>query len=246
MSTQIAQLINRTMAWIEHDMPQKDMAASIHGHANIKQEHQQQQQPLQGTMSLAAHNGQQQHKHTDPFGGPSAQHPSLSSASASGEGQLAKDFYQSNSTVPTYPPLAYIDQRGQAVPQLTASYQHDQAGLFYPTTTQATASAQHAAGAAQADSLVGYAPEAGQHLNHQSSDMMWRSSWQNWSAAIADSQERYSANALLNLGNADSSRSSDMTPMMAGNGMPQTGGELPMVPQPASWPLIMFDQTPQE
>ncbi|KAK8912435.1 Positive regulator of purine utilization [Metarhizium anisopliae] len=242
MSTQIAQLINRTMSWIEHDMPQKDGKNPILTHVNVKQEHAL---PSQGTVPLAPQE-QQQHGHAVPFGAVAPQNQSFPSADTSQAEELTKNFYHANITAPahaTYPSLAYMDQQTQPNPQATASYQHDQTDLYYPGSN---AAAGHPGDPAQTATLAGYGSEAGQHICHQNSDMMWRSSWQNWSAAIAESQQRYGADSLMTLGDAETGRNSAITPIMAGSGMPHTGGELPMVPQPTSWPLIMFDQTPRD
>ncbi|EFY87359.1 putative transcription factor [Metarhizium acridum CQMa 102] len=242
MSTQIAQLINRTMSWIEHDMPQKDAKNPILTHASVKQE---QKLPLQGTVPLAPQE-QQQNTHAVQFGTVANQNQSFPSADTSRAEELTKNFYHANITAPahaTYPSLAYMDQQTQPNPQATTSYQHNQTELYYPNTS---AAAGHPGGPAQTDTLAGYSSEAGQHLCHQNADIMWRSSWQNWSAAIAESQQRYGADSLMTLGDAETVRNSVITPIMTGNGMPHTGSELPMVPQPASWPLIMFDQTPRD
>ncbi|KFG83201.1 putative transcription factor [Metarhizium anisopliae] len=244
MSTQIAQLINRTMSWIEHDMPQKDGKNPILTHVNVKQEHTL---PSQGTVPLAPQE-QQQHGHAVPFGAVAPQNQSFPSADTSQAEELTKNFYHANITAPAHatypsPTLAYMDQQTQPNPQATASYQHDQTDLYYPSSN---AAAGHPGDPAQTATLAGYGSEAGQHICHQNSDMMWRSSWQNWSAAIAESQQRYGADSLMTLGDAETGRNSAITPIMAGNGMPHTGGELPMVPQPTSWPLIMFDQTPRD
>lgn len=165
----------------------------------------------------------------------------------------SKAYYEahdSSSSQSTYPSLAYVDTRApQSTHHQPVTYQPDQAPLFY---TAANASTDDPTGvASQSDPLVSY----GQPLEHQTPDLMWRTSWQNWTAAIADSQARYSANALLTLGGGGGNagggagRSSVVAPIMSDNSltaMSHTGEELPMMPQPAQWPLIMFDPTPQQ
>lgn len=225
-------------------MQHKELGKQIQASVSIKQEQQQPMQSMQAAIPPAPQE-QPLNQTTAHLRNATNQHPSLPAASTSQAEELTKPFYQANDTPAahaTYPSLAYVDQSN---PQSNASYQHNQAGLFYPTTTTA-ATTGHPAGPVQADPLISYAPGAGQHLHHQTPGMVWGSPWQNWSAAIADSQERYSATALMALGTSDGSRNSVITPIMTGDGMPPTGGELSMVPGPSSWPLTMFDQTPQE
>ncbi|KMQ81394.1 hypothetical protein RF55_26467 [Lasius niger] len=74
---------------------------------------------------------------------------------------------------------------------------------------------------------------------------MWQqagsgNTWHDWTAAIADCQERYSANALLALGNTG--RGSMTSSVLADGAVAQTAGEMGMVPPGNQWPLIMFDQ----
>ncbi|GAB0145199.1 hypothetical protein EsHS_00005640 [Epichloe bromicola] len=261
MSTQLAELIDRTMAWIHHDMGQTRILDSSQGGLRIKQEQeseqeqeqeqeqrqrQQQQQHLQQPLPHPA----SEHGHVNQAPAYS-QHPNVPLVDTSHMNDASKAYYEahnSSSSQPTYPSLAYVDTRApQSTHHQPVTYQPDQAQLFY--TANASTDDPTVVGS-QSDPLVSY----GQPLEHQTPDLMWRTSWQNWTAAIADSQARYSANALLTLGGGgggggDAGRSSVVAPVMSDNSlsaMSQTGGELPMMPQPAQWPLIMFDQTPQQ
>lgn len=238
MSTQIAQLIDRTMAWIEYDMCPKKKKNSFQDAVVIKQE---QRQPLQ--TLLQHHASEQQQQQLNQIA-PYPQHSSVAPSGSSHRNDASKAYYQTDAPVSShaaYTALPYADQQALPDAPRTMPYHHDQTGLYYPTTT----AAEDPGGHNQPESLINY----GHHLGQQSPDAMWRTPWQNWTAAIADSQAQYSANALLTLGGGGAGRNTVVTPILADNGMSQmlhSRGELPMVPQPAQWPLIMFDQPAQE
>ncbi|KAG5913744.1 hypothetical protein E4U42_000896 [Claviceps africana] len=241
MSTQIAELIDRTMTWIQHDMGRANHPPhqpQPQGAVAIKQERTQHSQPaLPHTLKNQAHLNQATSY---------PQHPNMSSLNSSHVNDPSKAYCEaqtSSSSQPAYQTLAYVDTRPpQNTHHQTVAYPSGQQPVFYTTT----ASADHAAaGASQPNPMVSY----GQPLTHEASDLIWRTSWQNWTAAIADSQTRYSADALMTLGGGGSSRGDVVAPLITDNGLSQIshgGGELPMMPQPAQWPLIMFDQTSQE
>ncbi|KAG5982555.1 hypothetical protein E4U55_001742 [Claviceps digitariae] len=257
MSTQISELIDRTMSWIQHDMGQASNHHHLHHHHHHhQQQQQQQQQQPQGGLAIK----QERTQHSQPIlqrtlpdqghlnQAPSySQHPNMSSVNSSHVNHPSKAYceaHTSSSSQPTYQSLAYVDTRPpQNTHHQTVAYQSGQQPVFYTTST----STDHpSAGASQPNPMDGY----GQPLTHEASDLMWRTSWQNWTAAIADSQARYSADALLTLGGSGSSRGEVVAPLITDNSLSQishSGGELPMMPQPAQWPLVMFDHhTSQE
>ncbi|KAG5945928.1 hypothetical protein E4U53_006660 [Claviceps sorghi] len=260
MSSQIAELIDRTMTWIQHDMGR----ASNPSHQPQQQQHQQQQQqqqqppppPPQGGVTIKQERTQHSQSalphtltsqaHLNQASSYS-QHPNMSTLSSSHVNDPSKAYCEaqtsSSSQHPTYQSLSFVDTRPpQNTHHQTVTYPSGQQPVFYTTAT----SADHAAaGASQPNPMVSY----GQPLAHEASDLMWRTSWQNWTAAIADSQARYSADALLTLGSSGSSRGEVVAPLITDNSLsqiPHSGGELPMMPQPAQWPLVMFDQPSQE
>ncbi|KAG6038074.1 hypothetical protein E4U41_004608 [Claviceps citrina] len=236
MSTQIAELINRTMTWIQHDMGRPSHHRQPQGGVAPKPERRQ---DSQAALSLPIPD-QGHLNHASPY---SQHHPNMSSVNPPHVDDAPKAYYDlhgSSSSQPPYQSLAYVDTRP---PQGT----HHQTVAYHPSGQQpvfytATTSADHAAaGRSSPNPMVSY----GQPLAHDASDLMWRTSWQNWTAAIADSQTRYSADALLTLGGSSSGRSEGVAPLIADNNslsqISHSGGELPMMPQPAQWPLIMFD-----
>lgn len=161
-----------------------------------------------------------------------------------------KDYYQEAANTDTsYSTLTYGNQSQSSGPQPTA-YETDTA-LFYNTSSQAAADAAAAAattvgvpdGSSQANALA-FSSQAGQHLGTQApTDMMWHArgnTWQDWAAAIAHTQDRYSASALLALGNGRTH--SHITPSMIPDGTDGQGTtDMGVVPHGAQWPLIMFD-----
>lgn len=141
-------------------------------------------------------------------------------------------------------PLAYEDQpQGSAA----ASAYPSEPGMYY---TAAPAPVAVPNGSGQAGPMATFVSQAPQHVSSQASaDMMWQSgsgnTWHDWTAAIADCQERYSASALLALGNTGRGAATGSSVLTDG-AVGQAGGEMAMVPPGAQWPLTMFDHTTQD
>lgn len=78
---------------------------------------------------------------------------------------------------------------------------------------------------------------------HSAADYMWQgrgTTWQDWAAAVQDSEERYSANTLLTLG-AGPQRSHTMdSSLMMDASLQNHNGEVPNE-QGSQWPMVMFD-----
>ncbi|GAO13638.1 hypothetical protein UVI_02017460 [Ustilaginoidea virens] len=238
---QISQLIDRTMAWIEYDMKNKNMKHSSQGPADFKQE---QSQLLQSALPQPGP-GRQALNQSSSYPTAPGQHAPISSAGSSHRDGQAEAFYQTgasnNSSQAAFTSVAYVNQQTPATAHAAVPYQHEQPGLFYPPTATTVAPAQSPL-PAQHDAVVHY----GQPLGQQAPDEVWRSSWQDWSAAIAESQARLSANALLTLGGGNAGRNPVIAPVMTDSSMPHNGNQVAMVLQPAQWPLVMFEQPPQE
>ncbi|KND91044.1 Transcriptional activator protein acu-15 [Tolypocladium ophioglossoides CBS 100239] len=218
ISNQISQIIERTIGWIEHDMRRKDSEKSPPpAPAPVKQEDQTPTPVYQANRASAGVlNG------TPQVGG------------------QRKGYYQGsglNGQAP-YPTLAYGDPpRSNAA---ASTYQSEPA-MFYSTAPAAAAVPD---GSAQPNPLAGFASQPPQHIPTQApADIMWQAgrgnTWHDWTAAIADSQERYSASALLTLGNPG--RGSGASGVLADGTVGQAAGDMGMVPPGAQWPLIMFD-----
>ncbi|WQF84199.1 hypothetical protein CDEST_09213 [Colletotrichum destructivum] len=222
ISNEINVIIERTISWIEHDQKQKDSSLT----PAIKPD------PVESS----------------PFQ-LSSQHPTTQSMAASAVETAAKAFYpdstNSNETTP-YPSLAYAEQPSSNnnvnnVPS-TAGFETDN-GYSYTSAGQPTSTADDSS--AETNPLIAFASQATQHVadpagSAAAAELLWRQSasqgntWHDWTAAMADSQDRYSANALLTLGGAsrDTGSVTETT----------TVADMTAVSAPAGqWPLIIFD-----
>lgn len=99
--------------------------------------------------------------------------------------------------------------------------------------------------------LSSFGAQAPPPMAQPASDMMWRqtpgstggNTWQDWTAAVVDNQDRYSANALMSLGHTvprsgssivnDGSGAAHDLVGMNGPGVPASAG-------PLQWPLLLF------
>lgn len=219
ISNEINLIIERTISWIEHDQKQKDSSLT----PAIKPD------PVESSPFQLA-----------------SQHPTTQSMAASAVETAAKAFYpdsaNSNETTP-YPSLAYAEQpsSNNNVPS-TAGFETDN-GYSYTSAGQPTSTADDSS--AETNPLIAFASQATQHVadpagSAAAAELLWRQSasqgntWHDWTAAMADSQDRYSANALLTLGGAsrDTSSVTETT----------TVADMTAVSAPAGqWPLIIFD-----
>lgn len=227
ISSQIGEIVDRTIGWIEHDMRRMEAKNSPAPPTTaIKQEDQL------STATVAYQPG---------HGGEGVPN----GASAGRREAPPKGYYQEPGLngQAQCSPMAYEDQpQGSAV---APAYQSEQ-GMFY---NAAPAPAVVPSSSAQPSPMATFVSQPPQHVATQApTDMMWQAgsgnTWHDWTAAIADCQERYSANALLALGGTG--RGSLTTPSVLSDGaVGQTGGDMGMVPPGAQWPLIMFDHTRQ-
>jgi hypothetical protein len=149
---------------------------------------------------------------------------------------------------------AHVEARVRAQAQANAQAQaHAQA------QAQAQAHAHAHAQAAQAqhtqvhvadhDPLATFATQATQQMTQP--DMMWRpqssggNTWHDWTAAVVDNQDRYSANTLMSLGGANAQRPSGSILDGAGaNGMNMGTMSMSNATMTSSaqmqWPLLLF------
>ncbi|KAK7418172.1 hypothetical protein QQX98_004147 [Neonectria punicea] len=229
ISTEIAQIIDRTIAWIEHDMQNKNSKPTLS--APVAEVKQEQSQPLAYQVSEVPPAPAQ-------VGAPNGPSPDVA----------LKGFYQEaslNGQTP-YPPIAYGEQ---AQGSIASSNYEAEAAMFFSTSAQAAVAAAAAVttvqdvSGAQSNPLIAFASQATQHVADQPApELIWQgrgnNTWHDWTAALADNQERYSATALLTLG-----------------GGPRDSTSIPVVPEGASlatnnmngvqhggqWPLTLFD-----
>ncbi|KAF5020939.1 hypothetical protein F66182_7020 [Fusarium sp. NRRL 66182] len=213
ISAEIGNIIDRTMAWIDHDMRNKDTKSSQPSITpDIKQE-----QPSQ------------------PPGYPSSQVQSaVTNGADQNEVPTPKGYFSGsdmNDQSP-YPTLAYSEhsQNSMAPPPYDANT------MFYSTSAQAAVAATSSAmpsSVAQVNPMLAFSQPA-------QPDILWQgrgNTWQDWTTAIADNQDRFSASTLLTLGGSTrdaSSTGAGVTPNPSAN-------DINSIQQGGQWPLIIFD-----
>ena len=171
-------------------------------------------------------------------------------------------YYDSTAGNPTstYPPISYADQSGSAAPQpngnsVGTAYDSADNGqyMYAPAAAVSTATIPNVNTVVDLppqppNPLIAFASQATQHVAGQTSED-WQphpaqllphntgNTWQDWTAAIADSQDRYSASALLTLG---SSRPGDISASTdhVSQGGPVPGGNH----HTGQWPLLLFHE----
>ncbi|KAJ4311656.1 hypothetical protein N0V84_010335 [Fusarium piperis] len=222
LSAEIRNIIDRTIAWIEHDMRNKENKESRPAVTpEIKQE-----PPGQASAYTAPQ------VQSTPTSGGSQEVPS------------SKGYFPDaglNGQTP-YPALAYNEHTQSAM----APSAYETEALFYSTSAQAAAAAVAAtaipASASQANPLLAFTTQSTQQVASQpTADMLWQgrgNTWHDWTTAIADNQDRYSASALLTLGGAtrDTSTGAGVPGVTAG---PSTNDMANI--QQGQWPLMLFD-----
>lgn len=248
LSNEVSLIIERTITMMEHDMGHKDGNVSVLHHAqtpiipnHIKQE---------SYDSVPSHH--QQLPHT-PNGIES--NPMDSSAGARVAPAENAGFYDTSiaAAAASYPHISYTDQGPVQAPNGTNAMQgyapaDSTQYLYAATAAAAAAAAATTAGSAHqaaSNPLVAFASQATQHVSHphQAGDewaraMAGQNTWHDWTAAMADSQDRYSANALLTLGNGQQQQQ-----QQRGDG---AGGELGVDGAVAAsnhagqWPMLIF------
>lgn len=172
-------------------------------------------------------------------------------------------------TTTSYPSLGYGDQpsggvnaqqNGNAINTQNTCDPADSSQYLYAAAsaaTGATAPSATAAGeqtTAVQNPLIAFASQATQHVAGQAAEN-WPSqpqlmahnpvsanTWQDWTAAIADSQDRYSANALLTLG---SGRPGDVGAGGVAGHVSNQGETIGVgsvsTSHAGQWPLLLFD-----
>ncbi|GAB1309828.1 Transcriptional activator acu-15 [Madurella fahalii] len=251
LAADIRTIIERTISWIEQDMGRKPSTPS--SQAPIKQ----QTSPPYQQASMKA-----KQQPNNPLAPPSTA-PAAGEQRNTGPAN-GNSYYDSGTAASAtlYPSLGYSDQTtgsvgthqsGGAVNASntvdsadSSQYLYTAASAVTAATAPNTTTANEQTTPAQ-NPLIAFASQATQHVAGQAAEN-WPSqpqliahnpvstnTWHDWTAAIADSQDRYSANALLTLG---SGRPGDVN----------TGGEAVSVGNVATshtgqWPLLLFDGT---
>ncbi|KAF4423172.1 Transcriptional activator acu-15 [Fusarium acutatum] len=220
IATEIGNIIDRTIAWIDHDMRNKETkSAQPSTTPEVKQE-------------------------------PASSYPSSHVQSAPTSGGAQSEVPSTKSYFPEsdlngqtpYPTLAYNDhpQNNMAAPA------YDTGAMFYNTSAQAAAAATTSAlpsSVAQVNPMLAFSqsPQVAPQP-----DMMWQSrgnTWHDWTSAIADTQDRFSASTLLTLGGSTRDASTGAgVPGVPGVTSSPSANDINSIQQGGQWPLIIFDQ----
>ncbi|KAI0377533.1 fungal-specific transcription factor domain-containing protein [Hypomontagnella monticulosa] len=250
----VSSIIDRTISWIEHDQLQK--GSEPVPQAQLSQDMLKQSPHSPPFTNLPPAPNPNSNNDTETMNG------STSHVIAT---QRNNYYAEATSEAGTYTSLSYAD----STPHAANSIAYDPSGSFLYTQTAgqvAVAQAQaqvhaHAHAHAQAqvqvqaqaqvqtpdhNPLTTFATQATQMT--QPGHLVWRqqpsggNTWQDWTAAIVDNQDRYSANALMSLGSSDPRPGANVDGAGA-NGM---GLTMPMNNAPATttaamqWPLLLF------
>ncbi|KAH8203568.1 hypothetical protein TruAng_002316 [Truncatella angustata] len=255
----VAAIVDRTVTWIENDRLRK-LNGSIP--PQVSQEMLKQSPQQQGFSRLpnghSATNSGNPTSHTDLSLTPSVDTPNPGIPPSRG------NYYGEPTAEASYPPLPYNDPSGHDsgnLPYTTEDpYLYAQPGqvtaAHVQTQGQGQAQAQAQTQIQQSQTPIGdhnplsaFAAQA-TSLQQPSSDMMWRqttpggNTWQEWTAAVVDNQDRYSANALMSLGASTrpSSVVNDGASQPQGMGMGGGGINSANIPTTGNtqWPLLLF------
>ncbi|KAK4249004.1 fungal-specific transcription factor domain-containing protein [Corynascus novoguineensis] len=245
LATEVGGIIERTINWIEQDMGRKPESSA--GQLPSKQ-----QQPSYPTPAKP----KQHIENPLVSGGVNTVASEHRSAGATN----GNAYYDAGVAAPTaaYPSLNYGDQTNGG-----AALNHngngtvdstDGAQYLYAAASAATAAAapnptaaMEQAAAAQ-NPLIAFASQATQHVAGQATDN-WQTQtslmahpaapgnpWQDWTNAIQDTQDRYSANALLTL---NAGRPGDVGTGTVVDHVGQ-GDAMPNPHAAGQWPLLLF------
>ncbi|KAL2022114.1 hypothetical protein VTK56DRAFT_6158 [Thermocarpiscus australiensis] len=249
LAGEISVIIDRTIGWIEQDMGRKSRSSPSPASMN-QLPPPYQQAPIKASRSPS---------------NPLAPSPGVTASEQRSAGTTNGDsYYDAGVTAPStsYPSLSYSDQSTSGTHQngngTSAANALDSVGgpqyLYAAASAVAAATAPNATGEQDASAqnpLIAFASQATQHVAGQSADS-WSSptqlmshntsptnTWHDWTAAIADIQDRYSANALLTLGAA---RPGDVVAgAVVDHHVNQSHGDAVGTSHAGQWPLLLFN-----
>lgn len=250
LTTEVGAIIERTISWIEKDMVRKPTTPAGQVPTKPEPPPSYQQAPFKPKQ-------QEQNNSVAPVGGPVNARERSDPGTANGNSSSYYDHGVSASMPATSYPLGYGDHTtGGASTQQNGtgtSEPVDNAHYLYAAASAVTAATATNAGAtgeqtAPAENpLIAFASQATQHVAEQAAES-WTAqnqlaaqqsvaanTWHDWTAAIADSQDRYSANALLNLGTG---RAGDAAAAAVANHAHQ--GDAMGNSHADQWPLLLF------
>jgi hypothetical protein len=227
----VGSIIDRTVAWIDHDRQRKIGSAP----PLVTQDMMKQSPQTPAYSNLPA-------KSTPTLSGTA----SSTGTPISGIPPSRNGYYGESGPDPAtaYPPIPYNDASGHTSD--TIPYDSDKQYLYAQAAGQVAAAHAQAQTQGQVVSHNPLSNFAAQATQMTQPEMMWRqeaSGWHDWTAAVVDNQDRYSANALMSLGagnrsvgvvNDGNTGGSDMS---IGVGM--NGATVPTTAN-MQWPLLLF------
>ncbi|KAI2641015.1 fungal-specific transcription factor domain-containing protein [Xylaria nigripes] len=267
----VCSIIDRTIAWIEHDCLRNSTNGSL-AQQRLSQEtvNQESHSPSYRNASPSSNsNVKSSHKHTPEQVKSTSpkEHtiPVTNSNYYTGTTSADSSAYQSlnytNASTHTPNGMTFGSTTpylySQAAGQVPTSQVQARAQAEAHARAQAQAQAQARAHQAQAHSQV-HVPDhnslvnfVGQPTQISQPEMMWRphssggNTWHDWTAAVLDNQGRYSASALMSLGDTAGHRpSSDILEGRGVNGMNMGTMSMSNPSMSAStqlqWPLVLF------
>ncbi|KAF5672522.1 transcriptional activator acu-15 [Fusarium heterosporum] len=212
---EIGNIVNRTIAWIDHDMRNKESKSA---QPSITPEIKQEQPPQASGYQ------------------PSQVQPPVTNG-VQDEAPTPKGYFPESGIdgQSAYPTLAYNEHA-----QNNMAPAYDTGAMFYNTSAQAAAVA--ASTSALPSSVAQVNPMLAFSQPPQT-DMLWQgrgNTWHDWTSAIADTQDRFSASTLLTLGGntRDASNGAGVPGVTAS----PSANDINSLQQPGQWPLIIFDQ----
>lgn len=258
ITDEVRRIMERTLSWIRSDMDRKDedkkktntKSASGKGKAPPKSQpknHRRSEslsRPQKASKSQIEENHHTAPQAVDQTSG--VTQPPVGDAGAANTNVSNKGYYpeQPIAAQHNYQPMAYSAAHQQNMNP--AGYQADPSMLY---NNPATNVAPLADASVPESPLVAFASQATQHMPpHTEADYLWpnRNPWQDWTAAIADTNDRYSANALLTVGGGamqhQNNQHMDSSFIVShSNSMGQQGGIHPSAQPAQTWPVMMFD-----
>ncbi|KAF3069616.1 Transcriptional activator protein acu-15 [Daldinia childiae] len=247
----VSSIIDRTITWIEHAQVQKTNDPVQQ--PPLSQDIIKQSPHSPAYVSLpAVPNSNPNHNDTESVNGSAshviaAQRNNYYTEAGSESGTYTSLSYADSTTHPTNTiaydpnnPFLYAQAAGQVAVVQAQAHAHAHAQV------QVQAQAQAQVQATDHNPLTTFATQTTQMT--QPAHIMWRqqpsggNTWQDWTAAIVDNQERYSATALMSLGSSDPRPGTHVD----GTGANGLGMAVPINGTPTTttatmqWPLLLF------
>ncbi|KAI0975298.1 fungal-specific transcription factor domain-containing protein [Xylaria arbuscula] len=267
----VCSIIDRTISWIERDRLQNTSNGSLAlPHASLDAVKQESHSPSYTNMTINS-NSSSNLNHTPERINEQKEHaiPAANTNYYAEASTSDSNAYQTlnYANTPTHAPnsISYGPSNSYMYPQtagpVTTAQAHAEAQVRAQAQAQAQAHAQAQAQAqahAQAQHSQVHVPDhnplatfATQATQIPQPDIMWRpqssggNTWHDWTAAVVDNQDRYSANALMSLGGASNHRPSGS--ILDNNGTNGMNVGTMSMSNPAltssaqmQWPLILF------